>query len=182
MTTREPSPLGEDFDRTVRNLFRPISPTPPPSGRLRMAVLYSADFGLTESLKDVGLEVVYDCQPESAGIPDFEQIPEFDLLIVEMFQTGYKWRTVFRYAMRFLRVRRPFVFIVAVGERPSDELLAHVREQTGPLGYTAGADDTGLILGGTGIDPFAWPTLSLSELTADAVLKGVAEYLEGENV
>lgn len=80
--------------------------------------------------------------------------------------------------MRFLRVRCPPAFIVATGERPSDDLLAYVREQTTSLGYSAWADDDRLIAGATDVEPMAWPTFLLSGPTTDVAFTEGAELTE----
>ena len=67
----------------------------------------SDGFGLSENLE--GVELVYTRELSEPGLLDFDQIPQFNLLTAVLPNPlGEALETVFR----FLRVRRPVMFVL----------------------------------------------------------------------
>ena len=91
----------------------------------------------------------------SNGKLNFDRIPDFDFLTVTL-PSGAEGNA-FAYALRFLRVRRPWAFILASEERDGDgEFLWRVQDKTWRLGYEINRTNTGnglsLVIGTLGRD------------------------------
>ena len=190
MTTE--SPLGEGFDNAVRATFRP-TPEASPSGRLRVANLFCGDGLLGQVAEEVGMKVVYahdpggerrtrtayarriGLEPQNSRLPDFETIPPFDVVLVELPRDGIE--DALSFVLRFLRVRRPDTFVL-VGPVEDNEqaLVTLVREKVQSLGYqvASGADtllgiyepvekDAPLVVGLYMLDPIHIPVLTSDE-------------------
>ena len=94
-------------------LLRPESQTPAPATP-RVADLYSGTGEISRAIRDrVGLDVVYAHDPDDTRNPNFKQIPDFDLLTATMPDTSERRKDALSYSLRYLRVRRPWVFVFA---------------------------------------------------------------------
>lgn len=188
MSTREPSPLGEDFDSTAKAVFRPEQ-SEPPSGKLRVADLFCGTGSLSQAAVDAGMEIIYAREtngrarasyekkfgitPDAGEFPDFAIIPRFDIVLASL--PGDDIEGAISFVLRYLRVRRPDTFVL-VGPIEDNEqaLVTLVREKVSDLNYVvASAGDTLLgiyepgakkeapvVLGLYHLDPIRMPVLA----------------------
>ena len=121
-------PLGEEFNEILyKFLLRPESP---PSGTLRVASLYHGG-RVSSAVKSLGLDFVWKHQPSDKSLPDFDEIPFIDLLISSVPDPQ---KEAIDYVLRYLRVRRPWVFLL-VREDEDATLLWRMQDRTARLGY-----------------------------------------------
>ena len=121
-------PFGEEFNEILyKFLLRPESP---PSDTLRVASLYSGG-RIHAAVKGLGLDVVWEHQPTDTRRPDFEQIPPIDFLVATVPDDQ---KAAIDYVLRYLRVRRPWVFLL-VREDEDAGLLWRMQDETHQLGY-----------------------------------------------
>ncbi len=135
--------MQDDFEetigRTLDALLRPRVAAPDDSV-LRVAVLYDDAGDLRQYARDKGLEVVYTLEsgdvPSTVGadISTYDLVPPFDLLAVNL-PDGAR-AEAFSLALRFLRVRRPRIFMLASRSEIGVEFLQNVRDRTRILRYT----------------------------------------------
>lgn len=146
------NPLYGRFDDMAGALLSPKTKATHNS----VADLFGGIGGVHLAAHNVGLEVVYAYEPDTASrdiyaantglTPDntplesytFDHVPPFQLLIAGLPEGG-TWADAFGFVLRCLRVRRP-VAAVLQGPPETDpdhwaQFLEHVREQTGRLGY-----------------------------------------------
>ena len=98
-------PPREGFDDIVDALLMPTSPLQKPATTPQVADLYCGDGELGRAAHDVGFDVVYTSDPDSArGALDFTTIPPFDILTANMPDTGDEQEEAFEFVLRFLRV------------------------------------------------------------------------------
>lgn len=131
MTGKRPTdPIGD----TVRALFRPASPTPTLTDRVRVALLYS-DKALNQAINESALEITYSHTPKHIDEKlDFAKIPAFDLVVANLPDDSKAKIEAFRYVTRYLYVRRPVSFAL-FGERNDAEFLNFALERTWRMGY-----------------------------------------------
>lgn len=207
MTTT--SSLGEGYDDAVRAVFRP-GPNPSPSGKLRVANLYSGTGSIAQVAVEAGMEVTYAHDPgatkrtkdaferkigqvvNDAELPNFAEIPAFDLILAELSRDNAE--SVLSFVMRFLRVRRPDTFVLVGPVGDNDQALATIaREKVVGLGYeiASGSDmllgiyepkekDEPVVVGLLYLDPIRVPVLSSDDPATDrraTMLKTVLERL-----
>ena len=93
----------------------------------------------TTYVRRIGLE------PLDATLPDFETIPDFDVVLAELPKESIE--EALSFVLRFLRVRRPDTFVL-VGPMEDNEqaLVTLVREKVRGLGYQV-ASGTDTLLG-----------------------------------
>ena len=121
-------PFGEEFNEILyKFLLRPKSP---PSATLRVASLYSGG-RIHAAVQELGLDVVWEHHPTDMRRPDFEEIPPIDFLVATVPDDQ---KAAIDYVLRYLRVRRPWVFLL-VREDEDAELLWRVQDETHRLGY-----------------------------------------------
>jgi hypothetical protein len=108
-----------------------LTPRAPRSATQGVADSRSDGFGLSENLE--GVEIVYTRELSEPGLLDFDQIPPFNLLTAVLPNPpGEALETV----LRFLRVRRPVMFVLVGRESLGDQF----REKAKRLGYTTSLD------------------------------------------
>ena len=121
-------PFGEEFNEILyKFLLRPESP---PSDTLRVASLYAGG-RISSVVEELDLDVVWEHQPTDTALPDFEKIPYIDFLVATVPDDQ---KAGIDYVLRYLRVRRPWVFLL-VRENGDATLLWRVQERTARLGY-----------------------------------------------
>lgn len=152
------NPSSGGFDNVLRSfLLKPEPKSPPSATRYRVADLYSGTGELSTAVRDAGLDVVYQHDPDDNGKLNFDNIPDFDFLTANMPDTDERRKDALALALRFLRVRRPWAFVFAGEERDGDsEFLWHVQDKTWRLGYEINRTNTGnglsLVIGMLGQD------------------------------
>ena len=122
------NPMHGRFDKMLYQFL--LRPESPPSDTLRVASLYAGG-RIHSAVKEFGLDVVWEHQPTDTGRPDFEKIPYIDFLVATVPDDQ---RAGIDYVLRYLRVRRPWVFLL-VREKGDAELLWRVQDETHRLGY-----------------------------------------------
>ena len=113
-------------------LLRP-EPLTHPSAILRVADLYSGG-PITRAIERESLALVYRHDPNDTTRPDFDTIPDFEILTVTLPPAEPPDDALVEArdrVLRFLRVRRPWVFILIGGDEPPPSF----REWTDALGY-----------------------------------------------
>jgi hypothetical protein len=123
------NPLHGRFDEMLDTFL--LKPESTPSATYRVADLYSGTGEISEAVREVGLDVVWRHQPDDRDNPDFAQIPDFDILTATLPDDQ---RAGLERALRFLRVRRPWAFVL-VGEEEDAEFLWRLQDKTHRLGY-----------------------------------------------
>ena len=149
--------LGDALRIVVRPPLPPIPATP------RVAVLHSGDSAICQTVRDAGLEVAHDYQPETVDdYLDFDRVPAFDLVVAALTEAPEGRERNLETAYRFLYIRRPASFVlVAPGQEIDAALVRHVQGKTKRMGYRArgavggGRNFTVGTLGGG--PPFIWP-------------------------
>ena len=143
--------LPEDFPRIMNQVFRPM---PTPGDTVRVAHIFCGKGEHSQIAREVGLDLVYAEEPDEearkvfAGnlglIPqniakaiDFKQMPDFDVLLVSL-PEGERENAI-SYALRFLHIRRPRVFLMVGDGEGQEEALALVEKGTEPMHYAAAA-------------------------------------------
>ena len=111
-------------------LLKPESKAPA-SATYRVADLYSGTGQISVAIREAGLDVVYQHDPNDDKNPDFSDIPAFDILTATL--PDNKSSALGR-TLRFLRVRRPWAFLL-VGDEEDAEFLWRLQDRTYRLGY-----------------------------------------------
>ena len=122
------SPFGQDFNKNFYQFL--MGPESPPADILRVASLYHGG-RVSAVVEDLGLNLVWKHLPSDTGLPGFEKIPPIDLLVATI---PDEQRVAISLVMRYLRLRRPWVFLL-VREHEAFELLWGMQEETARLGY-----------------------------------------------
>jgi hypothetical protein len=124
----ETNPLyGRQDEMLDTFLLRPVSTQP--TATPRVADLYSGG-AITEAVQREGLDLVYRHDPGDQAMPDFDAIPDFEVLTATLPQDSLVEAR--ERVIRFLRVRRPWVFVLVGGD---DETLWRIQDWTDRLGY-----------------------------------------------
>lgn len=147
--------LPEDFPRFLNQVFRPM-PTAP-SDTVRVAHIFCAKGEHSQIANEAGLNVVYaeepdeearDAYADNLGLTpqkisraiDFKQVPPFDVLLVSLPKSERE--KAISYALRFLHIRRPRVFLMVGDEEGQEEALGQVEKGTDPMGYAVDLADS----------------------------------------
>lgn len=134
--------IKDAIGRTVQRLARPQI-APPDDSILRVAVLYDDAGDLSEQVRESGLEVVYvlttDGVPSTVGADLNELVPTFDWLCVNLPEGAHG--EALSFALRFLRLMRPHIFLLGSRDEIGDEFLQTVQDRTRQLGYNASWND-----------------------------------------
>ena len=151
--------LPEDFPRFLNQVFRPM-PTAP-SDTVRVAHIFCGKGEHSQTANEAGLNVVYAEEPDAEtrdvyadnlGLTpqkisraiDFKQVPPFDVLLVSLPES--EGEKAISYALRFLHIRRPRVFLMIGDGEGQEEALGQVEKGTDPMGYAV--DLAGSVNGG----------------------------------
>lgn len=133
------------FDRegeTLRALAQPHPPAPSPSGKLRVANLFWGVDQLGAAAEAIGMEITHSREGGRArdGL-DFGQIAPFDILFASFPADRKRQENALEYALRFLYVRRPLAFLMALAEEDSGDFTGKIESKTRRMGYrTQGLD------------------------------------------
>ena len=111
--------LGDALRIVVRPPLPPIPATP------RVAVLHSGDSAICQTVRDAGLEVAHDYQPETVDdYLDFDRVPAFDLVVAALTEAPEGRERNLETAYRFLYIRRPASFVLVA---PGQEIDGRTR-------------------------------------------------------
>ena len=160
------NPIGNTLDA----LLRPQTPRSP-SGVLRVACLHDDDGALSDTAREVGLEVVYaHSSGETVGdISDQSNIPPFDLLASNLPIDAWDEVEGFAFALRFLRVRRPVAFLLVGEASIVGDFIQKVQSTTRRLRYQVdGRGD--FVVGTRWQNSFQWE----SEDSTSSILRRLA--------
>ena len=124
----EQSP-SEEFLSLVDEM---TTPAPTPSATIRVAEFHFGENGLAPIVKVAGLEVVASLDA-AREIPNFEAMPEFDVVVAEIPDSPKAWPQATDYLIRFLFVRRPMAFAI-LGSMESG-LQTEASQVAEPYGY-----------------------------------------------
>ena len=143
--------LPEDFPQVLNQVFRPMPA--PPSGKVRVAHIFCGAGVHSQVAIEVGFDVVYAEEPDAearaayaenlgllpqntARAVSFKQVPTFDMLLVSLPNSADEREKAVSYALRFLHIRRPRVFLIVGKGEGQEEALEQVERGTDPMGYT----------------------------------------------
>ena len=149
------------FDETFRNTARAVfRPAPPPSSdTVRVADLFCGRGELSLAAQTVDLSVVYAEEPtakarreyaSAVGLTpsnlvqniDFDDVPPFDVLTASLPNSARGQERVFSRVLRFLRIRRPEIFLLVGGKQANSErFLNIIQDKTWRLGYRIGGNE-----------------------------------------
>ena len=136
------NPFNEDFLNTVDAV---LTTSASPSATLRVADLHYGTRSLGWAIEEDGTEVVY-TQDGKAGLPDFQNIPTFDLVVVNMPRDPDELADALEFALRFLRVRQPAAFIL-VGLAEGTEFPQPVADELARRSYRTSVEDGSAFVG-----------------------------------
>lgn len=120
--------IQEHFGGLYHQVF--MRPPSPPSDTIRVATLYSGG-RVSAVIEALDLDVVWKHKATDPVLPDFDEIPYIDFLVANILDPQDK---AIEYVMRYLRVRRPWVFLLVRGDVDA-EFLLNVQDKTKRLGY-----------------------------------------------
>ena len=178
------NPLYGRFNEMLYGFLLKPEQENPPSATLRVADLYPNTGELSIAVQDAGLDVVCAHEPNGNGKINFDCIPDFDFLIATL-PSGAE-HDALAYALRFLRVRRPWAFMLASEDRDGDggEFLWRVQDKTWRLGYEINRTNTGnglsLVVGTLGRDLPPSSGDPLQESLVERLVRLCAEIRQGE--
>lgn len=118
----------DNFDKTLYQFL--LRPSSPPSDILRVASLYHGG-AVSAAVEELGFEFVWEHYPSDTGPPNFDNVPFIDFLVATIPDPQ---GDAIDLVMRYLRVRRPWVFLL-VREDEDATLLWRMQEGTHRLGY-----------------------------------------------
>ena len=126
------NPLYGRFDEMLHGFLLKPEQKSPPSATLRVADLYSGTSEISTAAREVGLDVTYEHDPDDHRNPDFDLVPAFDILTATL--PSRQRADALDRILRFLRVRRPWAFLL-VDTKDDNQFLLKLQDKTDRLGY-----------------------------------------------
>ena len=139
---------NDDFSPEFYDLLDALTiPTPSPSDVLRVAEMHYGAPGISQAIEAAGIKVAATLDGQKQ-LPDFEVMPDFDVVVANVSADPKEWEGATDYAMRFLRVRRPVAFVIL--GCVEEELRRLMLSKCQPYGYDVSStreDDLNFIAG-----------------------------------
>ena len=120
--------IQEHFGSLFHQVF--MRPPSPPSDTIRVATLCSGG-RVSAVVEELDLDVVWRHKATDRKRPNFDEIPPIDFLVANIPDPQDK---SVEYVMRYLRIRRPWVFLLVRGDEDAG-LLLNVQGEAKQLGY-----------------------------------------------
>lgn len=146
-----------------------------PSATVRVAEVHFGDRSLAPAIEAAGMEVAASLDGKRER-PDFDVMPEFDLVVASVPDSPDEWEESVRFIMRFLRVRRPEAFVIL--GCMEDILKDSMDSVSEPYGYEVSQSRKDGIdfIAGLGVSGLDFEEIALNVL--QEIVKGIKEGAE----